>query len=83
VFIAMDHFTAECVGIHASSRATRFEAREPIRQSARRYFGAFAKDIACGLAVRHDHGRMRKIRARSVVELARMADMLGTSAESV
>jgi putative transposase len=56
VFIAVDHFTAECVGIHASARATRFEALEPIRQGTRRYFGAFAKDIACGLAVRHDHG---------------------------
>ena len=56
VFIAVDHFTAECVGIHASSRATRFEALEPIRQGVRRRFGAFAKDIARGLAVRHDHG---------------------------
>jgi transposase InsO family protein len=56
VFIAVDHFTAECVGIHASSRATRFEALEPIRQGVRRHFGAFAKDIARGLTVRHDHG---------------------------
>ena len=56
VFIAVDHFTAECVGIHASARATRFEALEPIRQGVRRYFGGFAKDIADGLAVRHDHG---------------------------
>jgi putative transposase len=56
VFIAVDHFTAECVGIHASSRATRFEALEPIRQGVRRHFGGFAKNIAHGLAVRHDHG---------------------------
>src|SRR3954453_8589752 len=35
VFIAVDHFTAECVGIHASARATRFEALEPIRQGVR------------------------------------------------
>ena len=35
VFIAVDHFTAECVGIHASSRSTRFEALEPIRQGVR------------------------------------------------
>ena len=34
----------------------RFEALEPIRQGVRRCFGAFAKDAACGLAVRHDHG---------------------------
>src|SRR3954468_16692556 len=56
VFIAVDHFTAECVGIHASTRATRFEALEPIRQGVRRHFGGFAKDIARGLAMRHDHG---------------------------
>ena len=32
VFIAIDHCSAECVGIHASARATRFEALEPVRQ---------------------------------------------------
>jgi hypothetical protein len=26
VFVAIDHFTAECVGIHAARQATRFEA---------------------------------------------------------
>jgi putative transposase len=56
VFIAVDHCSSECVGIHAARRATRFEALEPIRQGMRERFGAFEKDIACGLAVRHDHG---------------------------
>jgi transposase InsO family protein len=56
VFIAIDHYSAECVGIHAARRGTRFEALEPIRQGVRRCFGAFGKDIARGLAVRHDHG---------------------------
>ena len=56
VFVAVDHRSAECVGIHAARRATRFEALEPIRQGVRRYFGAFAKDAARSLAVRHDHG---------------------------
>ena len=56
VFIAVDHCSAECVGIHAAARATRFEALEPIRQGVRRHFGGFARDIAKGLAVRHDHG---------------------------
>jgi putative transposase len=37
-------------------QATRFEAMEPIRQGVRRHFGGFAKDIARGPAVRHDHG---------------------------
>src|SRR4029079_11317033 len=56
VFIAVDHCSAECVGIHAHARATRFEALEPIRQGVRRYFGGFAANVAHGLAVRHDHG---------------------------
>jgi putative transposase len=56
VFVAVDHCSAECVGVHAHSRATRFEALEPIRQGVRRHFGGFAKGIALGLSVRHDHG---------------------------
>jgi putative transposase len=56
VFIAVDHFSAECVGIHAARQATRFEALEPVRQGVRQHFGGFAKDIARGLSVRHDHG---------------------------
>jgi putative transposase len=56
VFVAVDHCSAECVGLHAARRATRFEALEPIRQAVRRHFGAFGQDIARGLAVRHDHG---------------------------
>ena len=56
VFIAVDHCSAECVGIHAHARATRFEALEPIRQGVRQRFGSFAKGVARGLAIRHDHG---------------------------
>jgi transposase InsO family protein len=54
--ITVDHCSTECVGIHAARRATRFEALEPIRQGVRERFGAFTKDTARGLAVRHDHG---------------------------
>jgi HTH-like domain len=64
VFIAVDHFTAECVGIHASSRATRLEALEPIRQGVRRHIGGITKDIAHGLAVRHDHRSQYMSRVR-------------------
>jgi len=56
VFIAVDHHSAECVGIHAARRGTRFEALEPVRQGVRHHFGSFAKNVAPGLAVRHDHG---------------------------
>jgi transposase InsO family protein len=54
--MAIDHHSAECVGIHAARHGTRFEALEPIRQGVRQSFGAFAKGIATGLAIRHDHG---------------------------
>ena len=56
VFIAVDHCSTECMGIHASAAATRHEALEPVRQGVRRSFGAFGKDVATGLEIRHDHG---------------------------
>ena len=56
VFIAVDHFTAECVGIHAARRGTRVEALEPLRQGIRAHFDAYRADVATGLALRHDHG---------------------------
>ena len=56
VFVAVDHHNAECVGIHTARHGTRFEALEPLRQGVRRRFGASGKEIAEGLAVRHDHG---------------------------
>jgi putative transposase len=56
VFAAVDHCTAECVGIHAVKRATRMEALEPLRQGVREQFGAFGRDVAHGLQIRHDHG---------------------------
>ena len=56
VFIAVDHCSAECVGVHASRSANRFEALEPVKQAVRECFGAFAKDVATGLQLRHDHG---------------------------
>ena len=56
MFIAVDHCSAACVGIHAAARTTRFEALEPIPQGGRRHFGGMARDSARSLAVRHDHG---------------------------
>ena len=56
VFIAIDHQNAECVGIHAARNGTRFEALEPLRQGIREHFGNFAKGVARGLSLRHDHG---------------------------
>lgn len=56
IFGAVDHYTAECVGLHAAKPGTRFEALEPLRQGVRAYFGGVAANTATGLALRHDHG---------------------------
>jgi transposase InsO family protein len=56
VMLAVDHHTAEILGIHAAQRASRWEALEPVRQAVRRCFGAIRKNVAAGLELRHDHG---------------------------
>lgn len=56
VFVAVDHCSAECVGLHAALRGTRHEALEPIRQGVVERFGAVETDAAQGLSIRHDHG---------------------------
>lgn len=56
VFIAVDHCTSECVGIHAAKRGDRFEALEPIRQGVRDHFGTYDAGAAKGLTLRHDNG---------------------------
>jgi len=56
VFLAIDHCTSECVGLHAAQSGTRFEALEPIRQGVREQFGGYQEDAAEGLTIRHDHG---------------------------
>jgi hypothetical protein len=57
VFVAVDHCSAECVGIHAALHGTRFEALEPVRQGVKARFGAIGEDVAAGLALRHDPSR--------------------------
>jgi len=56
VFVAVDHFVGDVVGLHAARPGTRFEALEPIHQGIREHFGPLAEGIAEGLVLRHDHG---------------------------
>jgi putative transposase len=56
VFVAVDHCTGECVGLHAAKKGNRFEALEPLRQGVREHFGHFEAGAASGLTIRHDHG---------------------------
>jgi putative transposase len=56
IYAAVDHCSADCVGIHAVKKASRFEALEPLRQGMKEYFGGFSGGIASGMRLRHDHG---------------------------
>lgn len=56
VFIAIDHFTGECVGMHAAKPGTRFDALEPIRQGVGEFVGTLSANTARALVLRHDHG---------------------------
>jgi putative transposase len=56
VFVAVDHCTCECIGLHVAKGGDRFEALEPLRQGVREPFGGFDRGVARGLAIRHDHG---------------------------
>ena len=56
IFVAIDHCSCECVGIHVAARGNRFEALQPIYQGVRERFGSVDMDVVVGLQVRHDHG---------------------------
>jgi putative transposase len=56
IFAAIDHCSADCIGMHAVKKAHRFEALEPIRQAVREQFGSFSGGAAAGVRLRHDHG---------------------------
>jgi len=56
IFIAVDHHTQECLGIHASKSAKTMEAFEPLRQAMKHSFGKYDSLTGVGVTVRHDHG---------------------------
>ncbi len=57
ICIAVDHGSAECVGIHAAKQGPRFEALAPIRPGVRTACGAFGQAMAQGVVLRPAHGR--------------------------
>jgi transposase InsO family protein len=63
VFAVVDHYTWECLGIHAADRGDRFEALEAVRQAVSRVYGSYAKEAAEGLVLRHDNGTQYLSRA--------------------
>jgi transposase InsO family protein len=56
VFVAVDHWNAECGGWHMAKYGDRYSALEPLAQGVTRYYGSVTAYVARGLAVRPDHG---------------------------
>jgi transposase InsO family protein len=56
VFAVIDHCVQDCVGIHVSSSATRFEAVEPLKIAVESIYGKCEAGIAKEVTLRHDCG---------------------------
>lgn len=56
LFVAVEHWNAECVGWHVCKQGTRFAALEPVSQGLMATVGAVTADAGRGLALRMDHG---------------------------
>ena len=56
LFVAVEHWNAECMGWHVCKQGTRFAALEPVSQGLMATVGSVAADAGRGLALRMDHG---------------------------
>jgi transposase InsO family protein len=56
IFVAVEHWNAECVGWHVCKTGNRYAALEPIAAGLTRAYGAVGADIGRGLQLRMDHG---------------------------
>jgi transposase InsO family protein len=56
VFVAVDHFNAECVGTHVAKEGTRFAALQPIAAGLTKHRGGTECDAGRGITMRQDHG---------------------------
>ena len=56
LFVAVEHWNAECMGWHVCKQGTRFAALEPISQGLMATASSVAADAGRGLSLRLDHG---------------------------
>jgi len=56
IFVAVEHWNAECMGWHVCKQGTRFAALEPMSQGLMATVGMVAADAGRGLSLRMDHG---------------------------
>ncbi len=51
VLAFLEHFTGECLSLHAAKYGSRQEALEPIRQAVKRMLGVYQTQVANGVLV--------------------------------
>lgn len=56
IFVAVEHWNAECVGWHVCKTGSRFAALEPLAAGLTRLYGSVGPDSARGLQLRMDNG---------------------------
>lgn len=56
IFVAVEHWNAECMGVHVCKKGNRMAALEPVAQGVVAQYGSVACGAARGLALRMDHG---------------------------
>ena len=56
IFALVEHWNAECLGWHVCKVGDRFNALQPVGMAVKEVFGAVARDVARGVALRMDHG---------------------------
>jgi transposase InsO family protein len=56
IFIAVEHWNAECVGWHVAKEGNRYAALEPVAMGLRNIYGVVGAEAARGLSLRMDNG---------------------------
>ena len=56
IFVAVEHWNAECLGVHVCKKGDRMAALEPVAPGVLDQYGSVARGAARGLALRMDHG---------------------------
>ena len=56
IFVAVEHWNAECMGVHVCKKGNRMAALEPVAQGVLAQFGSVERGVVRGLALRMDHG---------------------------
>ena len=56
IFVAVEHWNAECMGVHVCKKGDRMAALEPVAPGVLDQYGSVARGAARGLALRMDHG---------------------------